>query len=164
MGSLPSDTRVLLRYRIREYFSDQLLDEQDWQWIVKALAQQEWAHPAARGKRSRAIFPPDMEWVLRNLTLREYIRLSVLFNDVRLAYFHPLFVCGFVDVLFHELIWMADLLGVIGGRWAGHAFDITDLDETLADIQADPSLRWNDASTRYVGLRKELTSVWIQCL
>ncbi|KDB25863.1 hypothetical protein H109_02320 [Trichophyton interdigitale MR816] len=100
--------------------------------------------------RAPTFYPTDRQWVLRNLTTREFVRPAAVALDK--AYIRGPFidVIGFGEVILSRTVWYDDLPSDVrdddlssyirDDSWAGHCLDIvpiTDLDE------GGP---WNDIS------------------
>ncbi|EGD89598.2 hypothetical protein H112_03226 [Trichophyton rubrum D6] len=94
-------------------------------------------HPGAFQVRTfltpLTFYPTDQEWVLRNLTTREFVRPAAVALDKE--YIHGPFieVFGFGEVILSRTVWHDELSPDIRDKsWAGHCLDIvpiTDLDE-----------------------------------
>jgi hypothetical protein len=102
-------------------------------------------------------FPEHMSWVLCNLTTQGYVRAEALPC-------HPSYPCGpdlpiigFGEVLLSHICWSSDpstaMRGnpIHRGRWAGHRFKITTIDEVAGKEG------WKDVSDRVVN---KIETVW----
>ncbi|KID72131.1 uncharacterized protein G6M90_00g028250 [Metarhizium brunneum] len=106
-------------------------------------------------------FPENESWILRNLTIKEFIRSEAI--AIKPEYIHGPFIeyLGFHEVIVSRASWstfsptvMADPTEITRGVWAGHRFDIT----TLARHNLDPqATEWRDVSEE---VAKETASIW----
>ncbi|KAA8895874.1 hypothetical protein FN846DRAFT_967633 [Sphaerosporella brunnea] len=107
---------------------------------------------------SRSFYPKDLEWVLRNLTTKEYVRHSVVCPSANAsAPFSSYRGVGLGHFLLSRICWSSDPStamswdGIHRGIWAGHKFDIT----TIKAIEGDDS--WKDVSIEGY---EELKAIW----
>lgn len=88
-------------------------------------------------------YPRDQEWVLRNLTAKEYIRGGVIALKEEFIHGPQIDVVGFAEVLLLRISWSSEPVrsgksgNIARGKWAGHRFDITPL-----AIHKDRPDRW----------------------
>lgn len=104
-------------------------------------------------------FPEDREWVLRNLTSREYVRSrSIAFNPG--SVWGPWMARpGFGEVLLSRICWCREpsdcVRNLHAGVWAGHRFDITTMDRFVE--WAEPEHAWKDVGEE---VAKEIGAIW----
>ncbi|KAA8911874.1 hypothetical protein FN846DRAFT_934482, partial [Sphaerosporella brunnea] len=100
--------------------------------------------------------PNSLEWVLRNLTTKEYVRRSVVGPGVNGPFSYGGGV-GLGHVLVSRICWSSDSNtwmswdGIHRGIWAGHKFDIT----AITAIEGDYS--WKDVS---VEAYEDIKTIW----
>lgn len=76
-------------------------------------------------------YPGDQQWILRNLTMREYVRGEVIALKEELIHGPQIDAFGFAEVLISRISWsdkpvqMGRCPNIAHGKWAGHRFDIT---------------------------------------
>ncbi|KAA8894301.1 hypothetical protein FN846DRAFT_974739 [Sphaerosporella brunnea] len=106
---------------------------------------------------SGALYHPNgLEWVLRNLTTKEYVRRSVVGPGVNGPFSYGGGV-GLGHVLLSRICWSSDSStamswdGIHRGIWAGHKFDIT----AITAIEGDDS--WKDVS---VEAYEDIKAIW----
>jgi hypothetical protein len=95
------------------------------------------------------------DWVLRNLTTKEFVRRSVVAHGS-----NGPFTCGGVglgEVLLSRICWSSDpsaamsCEGIHRGIWAGHKFDITLMEAFEGEVG------WKDVSE---SMHDEITGIW----
>lgn len=107
-----------------------------------------------------SLFPDGGDWVLRNLTAKQYVRERLLARELPYAVAgRP---AGLGEALAIRIIWSDNedisiyhgFAAMHRGRWAGHRFDVTTLDHVVAATQRGEG--WRDVSTQVV---MEISSV-----
>ena len=91
----------------------------------------------------------DQEWILRNLTAREFVRGEVIALKEEFIHGPQIDVVGFAEVLISRITWSSEPIhigksgNISRGNWAGHRFDITPL--AIQEERPD-SKDWKDVS------------------
>lgn len=76
-------------------------------------------------------YPNDQQWILRNLTTKEYVRGEVIALNDEFLHGPHINVFGFAEVLITRIAWSKGPIrrkrgpNMSPGKWAGHRFDIT---------------------------------------
>ncbi|KAI0057630.1 hypothetical protein BV25DRAFT_1357538 [Artomyces pyxidatus] len=107
-------------------------------------------------------FPADREWVLCNLTTREYVRADAV---AKLGGYKSKGPIGDMNVrvglgtaLLSRICWTADRSGsylsydILDGEWAGHRFEIT----TIERMEGGQNAKWTDVSEEVVEELRDL--------
>lgn len=109
----------------------------------------------------RSFMPSDREWVLRNLTTREFVRSGALVYNERAVSGPWMARPGFGEVLVSRICRSPNPSGCImelqRGIWAGHRFDITTMDR-FPD-HARPEQGWKDVGEE---VAEEVATIWEQ--
>ncbi|KAK3938090.1 hypothetical protein QBC46DRAFT_365724 [Diplogelasinospora grovesii] len=123
--------------------------------------------PAFEARRSEILvtestyFPQDQPWILRNLTMREFVRSEAIALKPRYIRGPDILVLSFGEVVLSRICWSTsssvginDTTNISRGVWAGHRFDIT----TLARHEGETSgAGWSDVSDE---VAREIASIW----
>lgn len=94
-------------------------------------------------------YPRDRQWILRNLSTKEYVRGDVIALREEFTHGPQIDVLGFAEVLISRISWSSELVRIganenlARGKWAGHRFDITPM--SLHE-QSTPNECWKDVS------------------
>lgn len=76
-------------------------------------------------------YPHDQQWILRNLTTKEYVRGEVIALKEEFIHGPQIDVFGFAEILIPRISWSSEPVrigrcpNISHGKWAGHRFDIT---------------------------------------
>lgn len=98
-------------------------------------------HPMSKADRTEIMmglkpeilefYPHDQQWILRNLTTREYVRGEVIALKEEFIHGPQIDVFGFAEILISRISWsdrpvqVGRCPNIARGNWAGHRFDIT---------------------------------------
>ncbi|KXX83080.1 hypothetical protein MMYC01_200489 [Madurella mycetomatis] len=106
-------------------------------------------------------FPEDQQWILRNLTTKQFVRSEAIALKPELIHGPSISVLGFGEVVMSRICWstssfvsMSDAANISRGVWAGHRFDIT----TLARHRDETNeVGWSDVSDE---VAREIAGIW----
>lgn len=107
-------------------------------------------------------YPKEREWVLRNLTAREFVRADAIAIKKEHVQGPEIQGLGFGSIVIARICWSSSprtgILhgykgGVHRGVWAGHRFDIT----TVEKLEEDGKEQWKDVSEEVM---KEVEVIW----
>jgi hypothetical protein len=133
-------------------------------WLEAARSHENSGIPPARWSKlqneigCQDLYPKDRSWVLRNLTLKEFVS-SETTETRRLRNGKGREPVKFADVLMMNICWTThasrgdDHLGLHRGVWAGHRFDIVTSEVHSQEENADD---WRDITDK---VQKELSIV-----
>ncbi|KAJ5151727.1 hypothetical protein N7492_010022 [Penicillium capsulatum] len=129
------------------------------QRLQKWFEDYEVKHPMSEADRTEVMtglkpeilefYPRDQEWVLRNLTVQEYVRGGVIALKEGFIHGPQIDVLGFAEVLILRIAWSSEPVhsgrsgNLARGKWAGHRFDITPL--AIHEEREDKN-EWKDVS------------------
>lgn len=94
-------------------------------------------------------YPRDQQWILRNLTTKEYVRGEVIALKEEYIHGPKIDVFGFAEVLITRISWSNEPIqskhgsNMSPGKWAGHRFDITPMAYHERDNKDE---EWTDVS------------------
>ena len=96
--------------------------------------------------------PPDRQWVLRNLTTKEYVRAEAIAISPEYIHGPETWYMGFGEVVLPRICWSVDADPKARdqgnsreGVWAGHKFEVITLDRHQQCLRYES--RWKDIST-----------------
>jgi hypothetical protein len=99
-------------------------------------------------------FPEDQQWILRNLTTRQFVRSEAIALKPEFIHGPNINVLGFGEIVTSCICWstsssinMSDTTNISRGVWAGHCFDITTLARHEDEIH---ETEWSDVSDEVV--------------
>ncbi|KAK2596216.1 hypothetical protein QQS21_006364 [Conoideocrella luteorostrata] len=115
----------------------------------------------ARSLREDDFFPKNEDWILRNLTTKQYVRSDAVALNPKYINGPNIGLVGFGEVVLSRIAWTSDPsvsmqndTDIHRGRWAGHCFDITTMArhqrKTLGQI-------WTDVSEE---VAQEIDLIW----
>lgn len=166
-GLLSADELADLAQLIREHHIDTFAIDNIWkktgsrslsQRLEDRFKELETNQPMSEADRSDIMmglkpdilefYPRDQPWILRNLTMKEYVRGEVI--ALRESFIHgpQIDILGFSEVLISRISWSSRPINVehggnlCRGKWAGHRFDIV----PLTCVQKGASQGWTDVS------------------
>ncbi|PON25238.1 hypothetical protein TGAM01_v205924 [Trichoderma gamsii] len=109
----------------------------------------------------RDYFPTDQPWILRNLTIKQFVRAEAIALKPEFIKGPRIIGLGFGEVLLSRISWTAAALEIDDpttirrGIWAGHCFDITTL--TRHERKTTGDAEWTDVSDEVV---TEIATIW----
>lgn len=100
--------------------------------------------------KEETCFPQDQQWILRNLTTKQFVRSETIALKPEFIHGPSISVLGFGEVVMSRICWstssfisMNDTTNISRGVWAGHRLDIT----TLARHRDETNeMGWSDVS------------------
>ncbi|KAK0724260.1 hypothetical protein B0H67DRAFT_550078 [Lasiosphaeris hirsuta] len=106
-------------------------------------------------------FPQDQQWILRNLTTKQFVRSEAIALKPGFIHGPSISVLGFGEVAMSRICWstssftsMSDTANISRGVWAGHRLDIT----TLARHRDETNeVGWSDVSGQ---MAREIAVIW----
>ncbi|KAK3365123.1 hypothetical protein B0T24DRAFT_670531 [Lasiosphaeria ovina] len=106
-------------------------------------------------------FPQDQQWILRNLTTKQFVRSEAIALKPEFIHGPSIRVLGFGEVVMSRICWstssftnMSDTANISRGVWAGHRLDIT----TLARHRDETNeVGWSDVSDE---VAREIAAIW----
>ena len=111
------------------------------------------------------LYPEDQQWILRNLTTREYVRSEAIAIKPECIQGPYIKGVGFGEVVWSRICWsadpscsMANTDNIHRGPWAGHCFDITTLDRHL---QRSPYSDSSDGGSEWKDISEEMAT-WVE--
>ncbi|KAF2468399.1 uncharacterized protein BDR25DRAFT_290528 [Lindgomyces ingoldianus] len=107
------------------------------------------------------LYPYDQPWILRNLTIKAYVRSEAIALEPAHIHGPNIDFIGFGEVILSRTCWSTDSSismayegNIHRGIWAGHCFDITTLGRHRQDAICD---EWEDVSEE---VAKEIAGIW----
>ncbi len=106
-------------------------------------------------------FPQDEQWILRNLTTKEYIRGEAVALKPEYIHGPDIDILGFGDIIMSRICWSTSPSasmnyegGITRGTWAGHCFDITTFARHSDETKG---VSWKDVSEEVM---REIACIW----
>ncbi|KAK3303181.1 uncharacterized protein B0T15DRAFT_266240 [Chaetomium strumarium] len=111
--------------------------------------------------KEETYFPQDQQWILRNLTTKQFVRSEAIILKPEFVHGPNISVLGFGEVVMSRIYWstssftsMSDTVNISRGVWAGHRLDIT----TLARHRDETNeVGWSDVSDE---VAREIAVIW----
>ncbi|KAI2089622.1 hypothetical protein LOZ36_001773 [Ophidiomyces ophidiicola] len=107
--------------------------------------------------RPSSFYPPDQEWVLRNLTTQEFVRPTAIALNEKYISGPYIRVLGYGEVILSRICWSTSdstsmcWEGIHQGVWAGHALDI------VPSTYLDRGGPWKDISD---DVAMDIAEIW----
>lgn len=111
--------------------------------------------------KQETYFPQDQQWILRNLTTKQFVRLEAIALKPECIHGPDISVLGFGEVVMSRICWstssftsMSDTVDISRGTWTGHRLDITTL---VRHRDKTKEVGWSDVSDE---VPREIAVIW----